>query len=78
MGVIHVSVRGHAVAFFPGQQERFDFPAQEPLTVLAMLEKLGVDPLLVMLVNVNGEKKPKDFIIRPGDEVLLLGPPSGG
>ena len=78
MGVIKVSVRGHAVKYFPGEQERFDFETEAPLTILDMLKTLGVEPLLVMMANVNGERQPKTALIRPGDEVLLFSPPSGG
>jgi molybdopterin converting factor small subunit len=78
MGVIKVSVRGHAVKYFPGEQERFDFQADEPLTILDMLKALDVEPLLVMMANVNGQKQPKTATIKPGDEVLLFSPPSGG
>ncbi len=78
MGVIKVSVRGHAVEYFPGQAERFDFPVNGPLTVRQMLDSLGVNPLLIMVVNVNGVKRPKDHLLSDGDELLLLSPPSGG
>ena len=78
MGVIKVSVRGHAVTYFPGQQERFEFSTDQPLTIVDMLKRLGVDPLLIMMANVNGEKRPKTFVVKPGDDVLLFSPPSGG
>jgi len=78
MNAIKVSVRGHAVKYFPGEQERFDFETDTPLTILDMLKTLGVEPLLVMMASVNGEKQPKTAIIKPGDEVLLFSPPSGG
>ena len=78
MGVVRVSVRGHAVEYFPGKEERFDFPVDEPVTVRQMLGALGVNPLLIMMVNINGVKRPKDHPLNDGDEVLLFSPPSGG
>lgn len=78
MGAIKVSIRGHAVEYFPGKQECFDFTTDEPLTIRKMLEVLGVNPLLIMMASVNGEKRSKDFTVKPDDEVLLFSPPSGG
>jgi molybdopterin converting factor small subunit len=66
------------VEYFPGQEERFDFPADKPLTIRQMLDILGVNPLLIMMANVNGVKRSKDYTITAGDEVLLFSPPSGG
>lgn len=78
MGQIRVSIRGHVVKYFPGEQERFEFEVASPITVLDMLKDLGVDPLLIMMVNINGVKQPKTATIQPGDEVLLFSPPAGG
>jgi len=78
MGVIKVSIRGHVVKYFPGEQERFEFPTDGPLSIFDMLRALNVDPLLIMMVNVNGVKQPKTATIQPGDEVLLFSPPAGG
>ncbi|HSL94218.1 MAG TPA: MoaD/ThiS family protein [Bacillota bacterium] len=58
--------------------DRFDFPVEGPLTIRQMLNVLGVDPLLIMMANVNGVKRPKDYTLSAGDEVLLFSPPSGG
>ena len=75
---IKVSVRGHVVKYFPGEQERFDFLADGPISILDMLKELRVDPLLIMMVNVNGVKQPKTAMLQPGDDVLLFSPPAGG
>ena len=78
MQPIKVSVRGHVVKYFPGEQERFEFFADGPISILDMLKALKVDPLLIMMVNVNGAKQPKIAMLQPGDEVLLFSPPAGG
>lgn len=78
MAPIQVSVRGHVVKYFPGEQERFEFAAEGPISILEMLKALSVDPLLIMMVNVNGVKQPKTAMLQPGDEVLLFSPPAGG
>ena len=78
MGVIRVYVRGHVAMYFPQERDRFDFPADLPLTALELLRSLNVDPLLIMGVSVNGVKQPKDALINVGDEVLFFSPPAGG
>ncbi|KAF0196993.1 MAG: hypothetical protein FD169_665 [Bacillota bacterium] len=78
MEPIKVSVRGHVIKYFPGEQERFEFVSEGPISILDMLKALSVDPLLIMMVNVNGVKQPKTAMLQPGDDVLLFSPPAGG
>ncbi|MBS3873540.1 MAG: hypothetical protein KGZ92_01140 [Firmicutes bacterium] len=78
MGEVRVSVRGHVVKYFPGEAERFVVTIEEPLAIVDLLRQLKVDPLLIMMVHVNGRKEPKSSLIHPGDEVLFFSPPAGG
>jgi len=78
MGTVKISVRGHVVKYFPGEEERFLFAVEGPLTIVDLLSQLKVDPLLIMMVHVNGRKEQKSSLVQPGDEVLFFSPPAGG
>ena len=49
-----------------------------PQPVKAILEKAGINPLLVMLVTVDGIRKEKDQVIDHDAEIVVVGPMAGG
>lgn len=75
---ISVQVRGHTARYFPEGKDQLTVPWPGEITVRQLLERLGVDHLLIMRVNVNGTKVTKDHILADGDEVLFFSPPAGG
>jgi len=78
MGEVRVSVRGHVVKYFPEEAERFVVTIEAPLTIVELLRQLKVDPMLIMMVHVNGQKQLKSSMIQAGDDVLFFSPPAGG
>jgi len=49
-----------------------------PAPVRAVLEKAGINPLLVMMVTVDGETTDKEQILVHDAEIALVGPVAGG
>jgi len=78
MGKVSIKVRGHVVQYFPQQEERFEVDIFQPMTIFDLLKQLQVDPQLIMMVHINGQKQPKAALVNVGDEVLLFSPPAGG
>ncbi len=46
--------------------------------VRAVLERTGINPLLVMMVTVDGETADKDQMLDHDAEVVVVGPVAGG
>ena len=55
-----------------------EYTVASGLTVRATLVSLGIEPLTVALVIVNKVHENKDYIIREGDEVLVMAVVGGG
>lgn len=51
---------------------------EKPTTVRELLCKLGINPLVVASVFVNGQCRSKDYLISVDEEIVLLGPLAGG
>ncbi len=49
-----------------------------PAPVREVLARAGVNPLLVMMVILNGEKLDKDQLVEQGGEMVVVGPAAGG
>ncbi len=81
---ITVIVQGHSVEYFPEEQfppdhdGPYEFELGEAMTVRQFLETVGVNPLLVMAVIVDGKRMDKDFHLYDGADVILLAPLAGG
>jgi len=55
-----------------------EYAVESGLTIRATLVSLGIEPLTVALVIVNKMHENKDYIIREGDEVLVMAVVGGG
>ncbi|MBN2386670.1 MAG: MoaD/ThiS family protein [Anaerolineales bacterium] len=55
-----------------------EYTVEAGRSVRAVLESLGIVPLTVALVVVNGEQHTKDYIIQDGDAVRVLAVVGGG
>jgi hypothetical protein len=49
-----------------------------PASLREILVKAGINPLLVMLVTVDGERGEKDQVIDHDTRITLVGPMAGG
>lgn len=71
-------INGHVKDYFPGQKAEHHIVLREPTTIKGVLERLLVNPQLIMAVFVNQERRDIDALVTDQDEVLLLSPVSGG
>jgi len=46
--------------------------------VRAVLERAGINPLLVMMVTIDGKQQDKDELIDHDAEIVVVGPMAGG
>ncbi len=51
---------------------------QTPVTVKELLADLGIPDGLVAAVVINGEKSAKNYLLKGGEEVVLIPPITGG
>ncbi|WP_035267551.1 MoaD/ThiS family protein [Desulfitibacter alkalitolerans] len=51
---------------------------EKPTTVRELLCIMGINPIAVASVFVNGKCKSKDYLITKNDEIVLIGPLAGG
>ena len=49
-----------------------------PTSLREILVRAGINPLLVMAVTVDGERRDKDHVIDHDAEIGLIGPVAGG
>lgn len=50
----------------------------EPITVKELLYNLGINPIVVPSILINGECASKDFLITEDVEIVVFGPLAGG
>jgi sulfur carrier protein ThiS len=55
-----------------------EYAVESGLTIRATLVSLGIEPLTVALVIVNKMHESKDYVIRDGDEILVMAVVGGG
>ena len=58
--------------------ERIELELPGPAPVREALARAGVNPLLVMMVTLNGQKLDKDGLVGEGGEMVVVGPAAGG
>ncbi|MCL2497022.1 MAG: MoaD/ThiS family protein [Symbiobacteriaceae bacterium] len=75
---VHMGIRGHCAEYFPELPEEFTHQCGVGLTLRQVMVSLGINPLLIMGVVVNGKLAKKDYLLQEGDKVILLSPPTGG
>ena len=73
---IEVKLYATLAAHLPGEADRY--PGKEGMTVLDLIDRLGIDPATVKLIFVNGVKKDPDEKLADGDRVGLFPPVGGG
>ena len=73
-----VLVHGHVAEFFPGGQHEHVVTLDRPVPVAQVIASLGVNPMLIMKVFLNGKPATKDDLVGDSDELLLISPASGG
>jgi sulfur carrier protein ThiS len=61
---------------YTGGEGKLYLPAE--LTVHQVLVEIGIPPDVVALVVVNGEIRPKDYLLQEGDYVKLMAVIGGG
>lgn len=74
---VKISVYGHSGQYFP-KSLPVELDLDKPLSVADILDKLGVNPQLVMSVFSGGERRTRDYIPEDGEELVLVSPPAGG
>jgi hypothetical protein len=76
---IEVILYGNLRAIYSDKPERIDLKINQPVSIVEVLCELGINPLVVTKVLVNGEAKDKGFQIEGEDLRLeLVGPLAGG
>lgn len=76
---LKIEVLGHIATYFPAEKGRsFTLQLDRSLSVTEILKNMGVNPHLVSVVMVNGERKEKSFLPGDGAVITLMSPPAGG
>ncbi|HHV78876.1 MAG TPA: MoaD/ThiS family protein [Firmicutes bacterium] len=74
---VRISVYGHSRQFFLDRTP-VELEFDEPLSVAQILEKLSINPQLIMSVFSGGQRRGQDYVPRDGEELVLVSPPAGG
>lgn len=79
MITVEIQVSGHVKELMPDKKDHYRVQLSGPRTVSEILrDEVGVNPLLFAIVVVNGERKPKDYLIQEDSKVVLVSPVAGG
>lgn len=73
-----IIVHGHVAEFFPEGRREHVVTLPRPVPVSQVIADLGVNPRLIMKVFLNGRPADRDDLVGDADELLLMGPASGG
>jgi molybdopterin converting factor small subunit len=73
---LEVKLYATLAAHLPDEAD--SYPGKEGMTVLDLMNRLGIDPAKVKLIFVNGLKKDPDEKLTDGDRVGLFPPVGGG
>ncbi len=58
--------------------EEMSLQLERPASLREILMRAGINPLLVMVVTVDGQRGNKDQVIDHDAEITLIGPMAGG
>lgn len=75
---VTITISGGLKAILPDIEEHACLEAGPGMTVTDVLAALRINPLVVTIVAVNGEIRAKDYPLKPGDQIHLVGPAAGG
>ncbi|KKM11674.1 hypothetical protein SY88_08145 [Clostridiales bacterium PH28_bin88] len=78
---MEVTIRATGIVrdYFPPGQDRITVRLDRPLTVKEILvEKLGINPDVLMAVLVDGRYRSRDYVLAGGEEITLVPPLGGG
>ena len=74
--VLHLS--GGLRAILPHLPEEIAIDVEEPVSLREILVQAGINPLLVVLITVDGKRGEKDQVIDHDARIGLVGPMAGG
>lgn len=76
---IKVKLSGSLRGIYPNMDSEILVEIQEPTPLQELLVKLGMNPLVVAAILVDGNVSSKDFLItKDTNEIILVGPIAGG
>ncbi|KUO50953.1 MAG: hypothetical protein APF76_03125 [Desulfitibacter sp. BRH_c19] len=75
---IKLSLSGSLRHIYEDKQSEIVIEVQNPTTVRKLLCSIGINPIVVARVFVNGKCESKDYLIATDEEIVLLGPLAGG
>lgn len=75
---VTIKVHGHIAEFFPGKRTVHTMDIAQPKQIRAAVTELGVNPELILMAIVNGQRQSMAYELKDGDEVVLISPTAGG
>lgn len=74
-----IILSGNLRDLYPKKKREEIMSIDHPITVYELLNKLQINPFVILTVLVNGETKSKDTVLDPDtEEIMLFGPMAGG
>ena len=75
---MHLHLSGHLSWYDPQKRSRLEIPVPEPMRLIDLLEQLGVPPVEIAIVSVNGNAADVETARVCDTDRVDLYPPIGG
>lgn len=75
---VRVFLSGGLKEYYPTLAQEQMITLKEPLTLLELIERIEINPKIILGAEIHGKLEGKEYLIEEDTELLLLSPMAGG